>query len=255
MNKLLVVDLDGTILGGGYEPYARIPDPMSDFLDDWTQWGGSWAINSTWSVEQQIMLLEVSATQSTPRYLMTEMGLGLYRMESGRPRPVEPYCTDMIRALWKINHDTVFPIIKELCENFRFRIANLYGHLFEFMPELEDQQRFDLYLARHHEEWQRAGVHCLRSDNSPLTLHHEYLHKGRSLRAVMELDGWKPEQVVVAGDSLPDLAMMETELCGLPVCPENAHAAVRTHVSKLGIVGKGIASRGILDALSRAGER
>ena len=31
--KLFVTDLDGTALGGGYEPYAKFPDHFSKFLD------------------------------------------------------------------------------------------------------------------------------------------------------------------------------------------------------------------------------
>ena len=30
--KLFVTDLDDTALGGGYVPYARFPDPFSEFL-------------------------------------------------------------------------------------------------------------------------------------------------------------------------------------------------------------------------------
>ncbi len=64
--KLFVTDLDGTALDGGYQPYARFPDPFSEFLDYLHDNGCQWAINTTWDVGGQWDIVELSSVKSKP---------------------------------------------------------------------------------------------------------------------------------------------------------------------------------------------
>jgi len=58
---LFVTDLDDTALGDGHQPYARFPDPYSEFLDGLAARGCQWAINTTWNVNGQWQLVLGSA--------------------------------------------------------------------------------------------------------------------------------------------------------------------------------------------------
>lgn len=78
--ELLVIDLDGTALGG-CEPYERFPDRLSTLLDEITSRGMLWATCTTWHPCLQDGVFRASRLKSRPARVIGSGGMscGLYR--------------------------------------------------------------------------------------------------------------------------------------------------------------------------------
>jgi len=116
--KLFVFDLDSTALGGDFEPYSRLPDPFSAFLDKLVARGCQWVINSAWGIEGQWRLVQDSAVQSRPLYLVGGFALQLCELADGTPRKVQPYTAEMeaeIHAIGRAHLRPIFDIRGPAC--------------------------------------------------------------------------------------------------------------------------------------------
>jgi hydroxymethylpyrimidine pyrophosphatase-like HAD family hydrolase len=258
--KLFITDLDGTALGNGFRPYARFPDPFSAFLDRLAERGCRYAINTTWDVHGQWDLVENSAVESKPLYLMAEVGLRLARHGREAPEFVQPYTNDQEDRLQSVVDSHLQPLAQTVCARFKAQSMHYYGHCFEFCSAVEDAPALCEYVNQT----------CLGADyplniklkNNPengqcrLGVFPKFLRKGTSIKAVMEMENLRPEQIVVAGDEVTDLSMMAPALSTLPLCPDNACAEVKDHVRKLGgAVGNAHSGLGIIDAFARLAEK
>ncbi len=258
--KLFITDLDGTALGNGFRPYARFPDPFSEFLDRLAERGCRYAINTTWDVHGQWDLVENSAVKSKPLYLMAEVGLRLARHGREGAEFVQPYTKDQENRLQDVVETHLQPLAQEICARFKAQSMHYYGHCFEFRPVVEDAPAQREYV----------NENCLGADY-PLRIKlkindgngqcafgafPKFLRKGTSIKAVMEVEDLRPEQIVVAGDEATDLSMMEPGLSTLPLCPDNACAEVKGHVRKLGgAVGNAHSGLGIIDAFAQLAQQ
>jgi hydroxymethylpyrimidine pyrophosphatase-like HAD family hydrolase len=247
--KLFVTDLDGTALGGGYQPYARFPDSYSEFLDRLAAGGCHWAINTTWDVAGQWQLVLASAVRSRPLFLMGETGHSLAQIAADGPVPVEPYSATTRAAAFAVNEKHLFPLMRDVCRRFTPARMHFYGHLFLFVAAPTQTAAFDAYIAH-----ACAGTTTLtwRCRDGSLVAYPALLDKGRSLAEVVRLTGLTPAEVVVAGDEIADVNMMRSDLAENAVCPDNAGAAVKAHVLGMdGVVGNVAHGAGVIAAFAR----
>ncbi len=224
--KLFVTDLDGTALGGGFQPYARFPDHFSVFLDRLASRGCQWAINTTWDVNGQWQLVLSSSVRSRPSFLMGEYGRSLARCDEKGPEIVEPYAAKMEQQIQAVNHKYLIPLMQDICSRFEPKKIHFYGHLFHFICIEEQIKEMQTYLDSRPAPTELS----LQYGNGTLVAHPAMLEKGLVLAEVLRLTGLQPDEVVVAGDQTPDISMMQSSLALHIVCPDNAHEAVKGHV-------------------------
>jgi hypothetical protein len=225
MKKLFITDLDGTALGGDYEQYARFPDLFSEFLDSLVAQGYSWGINTTWDVGGQWDLVNISSVKSKPDYLMAEFGLRMASVKSGKPEFIQPYTSNMEDKLKKIRHRKLNPIIHELSGKFDAARLMFYGHLLSF--ELAKQD--NMVSARP-----------------------AFMNKAEPFAEI----NLAPEQIIVAGDEVTDLAMMQPEVAAHYICPANAAPEVKKHVEKHnGEIGTLPYGAGVVEAFDKLSKR
>jgi len=95
-----------------------------------------------------------------------------------------------------------------------------------------------------------SGTLNIKCATGQLDVRPGFINKGTSLAAAIEMMGISPDDVIVAGDEITDIAMMQPELAKYAICPENAEVEVKKHVQALkgGVVGPGYASKGIIPA-------
>ena len=74
MDGLFAFALDETSLGGGYEAYKRLPDPLCRFLDRLAGHHRKWAINTTQALDDQWKLVCESPVSSRLPCLISEFG-------------------------------------------------------------------------------------------------------------------------------------------------------------------------------------
>lgn len=247
--KLFVTDLDGTALGGGYKPYARFPDPFSEFLDYLHDNGCQWAINTTWDVGGQWDLVELSSVKSKPAFLMAEFGLRLARYTEKGPEMVQPYVDEMEKKLQGIQNSAIYPLIHDICSKFKPEIMHFYGHLFSFDVINKEKEQFNQYVSQHYANKNELIVN---QHNGRIGVYPSFMNKGIALAEVLKILSITPDQVVVAGDETTDIAMMQPHLAEFAVCPENAAQEVKQHIMKMnGAIGSGHSSRGIIDAFQK----
>jgi hydroxymethylpyrimidine pyrophosphatase-like HAD family hydrolase len=81
---------------------------------------------------------------------------------------------------------------------------------------------------------------------------HQFYHKGACLEAIAQGLGVLPPQVLVAGDHLNDLPMMERRYARYLACPGNAVDAVKEKISDQGgYVAKANVAEGVVEAWDR----
>jgi hypothetical protein len=250
--QLFVTDLDDTALGGGYQPYARFPDPYSGFLDRLAARGCLWAVNTTWDVNGQWQVVQSSAVRSRPAYLIAEYGLRVAHITEKGPGFVQPYTAGMEARIEAINQAVLFPLMKDICAQFKPTRMYFYGHVFEFYPREDERARLTEYVqARYaNNEVVNAGV------GRGLGVVPKFLEKGNGLREVLRLTGIPADRVVVAGDSMGDWSMMHPSLARHIVCPGNADPRVKQEaLARGGGIGDDLCSRGIIQAFDQLAQR
>ena len=251
--KLFVTDLDGTALGGGYEPYARFSEPFCKFLDQLDSHGCRWAINTTWDVNGQWQLVLGSPVKSRPLYLMGELGFRLAEIKDNQPVMVQPYTEKMETRLAEISDSRLLPLIQDVCGKFRPVKMYFYGHLFHFVGRPEDAEKLFEYAQENYQQDQQ--LNCVVRDGK-LSAHPAFLEKARSLEEVVRCSGFTPGEVVVAGDEIADTTMMCSELATYSICPENANQEVKDVVlASGGEIGKAHSGDGIIDAFARLADK
>ncbi len=251
--KLFVTDLDGTALGGGYEPYARFPDHFSEFLDKLDSKGCRWAINTTWDPNGQWQLVLGSSVKSRPAFLMGEMGYRLATVKDEKMEMIQPYTESVREKILETNNKHLHPLIKDICSKFTPEIIHFYGHLFQFNAIEEDKERLIEYT---HKNYPENGILKTSCNKGTLVSYPAVLEKSLNLSEALKLSGISPEHVVIAGDEIADTAMMRPELAAFAVCPENANPKVKEHViSRGGEVGDAHSGSGIIDAFNRLAEK
>lgn len=249
MEKLFITDLDGTALGGDYEQYARFPDAFSEFLDSLVAQGCNWGINTTWDVGGQWDLVNISNVKSRPDYLMAEFGLRMASVKSGKPEFIQPYTSNMEDRLEKIQHRKLNPIIHELSGKFDTQRLMFYGHLLSFeLAKHENLDKFKEYLKKFLDD---EELICKIQDNI-FSARPAFMNKAEPF-AEIEL---APEEIIIAGDEVTDLAMMQPEVAAHYICPANAAAEVKKHVAKHnGEIGTLPYGAGVIEAFNKLSKR
>jgi hydroxymethylpyrimidine pyrophosphatase-like HAD family hydrolase len=247
--KLFVTDLDGTALGGGYQPYARFPDPFSEFLDYLHDNGCQWAINTTWDVGGQWDLVELSSVKSKPAFFMAEFGLRLATYTANGPEMVQPFVDKMEKQLQDVQNRAMYPVVNDICSKFKPEVMHFYDHLFSFNVIPEEKEKFNDYISEHYSNEKELNINA---NDGRVGVYPKFMHKGLALAEAIKMLSISPEDVVIAGDEIADMAMMQPNLANFAVCPENAAEAVKQHVIAMnGKVGTGHSGHGIIDAFKK----
>jgi len=249
---LFVTDLDDTALGGGYQPYARFPDPYSAFLDRLAARGCQWAVNTTWDVAGQWQVVQSSAVRSRPAFLIAEYGLRVARITGDGPEFVQPYTSAMEARVEAINQSVVFPLMRDICAQFKPARMYFYGHVFEFYPREEEKERLAEYVRARYADNDVVSAGVGRA----LGVVPRFLEKGNGLREVLRLTGIPADRVVVAGDSIGDWSMLPPTLARHVVCGSNADSTVKeAALTRDGAVGDEVCSRGVIQAFEALARR
>jgi hypothetical protein len=252
--KLLVADLDNTLLGGSV-PYHRFPDPLVCFINaELPRHDVAWATNTTWGVEWQFSMVLYSGIRHLPAFLSGSSGLELARIADGILARDEAYAAET-EALHRTLRDRHGPALRRLVAELLARDA-----LEEF--SLNDQNC--LYLKpremsveevnrRVRAEFGEGPFYLFdpHATESALWLP-VYMNKGRALKAMQRRLGLGPADTLVAGDGVNDLQMMTPALTAHPLCPSNASDAVKQAVETAGgVVATQPCSLGVIEAVRR----
>ena len=242
--KLIVVDLDGTILGG-HLPYVRIPENVAGFLDQLGTVGAEWAISTTWDPPGQWNLVVGSPLKSRPTYFMAEYGNLIATYSDEGPVPLEEYNAAMLEKLIAWRREHFYPAFRKLVSCFDPTRALFYGHVLQYYFENGQTERIKQFAEQ---ELSDPEMDVGIGDNS-LSIRPVYLHKGLALKEIVAREGLRPDQVAVAGDGIIDLPMMQPGLARYYVAPANAHEDVKAWVlSHGGAVSDKNFGAGVVDA-------
>ena len=239
--KLFIFDLDGTALIPGKQPYARLPDFFSEFLDVISQKGWMWGINSTWDVNGQWHLVLVSSVKSRPSFLIGELGFRIARVRNSRLEFLQPYTKNMEKKVRKINEKELYPVMHRICSRFRPVKMYFYGHLFDFMVENKEKDAFEKLTIK-------SKNLIIKKSDGRLVAYPSILNKGNPIKEIMKITGLSPKDIVVAGDEPIDIPMMSPTLSKNVICPSNAGEEVKRHVKEIGgIISKKSHSEGVIE--------
>ena len=251
--KLFVTDLDGTALGGGHQPYSRLPDVFSGFLDRLDARGCRWAVNSTWDVPGQWQIVQISAVASQPRYLIGEMGYQLASIDGGKLVMDRPYNDKMEDIVDEIVQAKLLPLVKDITAKFTPLNSHFYGRFFQFDVYADELETLEDYVAERYFEEDDLVCFC---ENGRMVAYPSALDKSRGLAEAIRLGGYLPAEVAVAGDELPDLRMMSSQLAAYALCPDNANPAIKERTLKMkGSIGSRPFADGVVEAFGQLAVR
>lgn len=235
--KLLVIDFDGTALGG-HEPYAQFPADFARFLDGLKARGVQWATNTTWGVEGQWELIQRSGLKSRPAFLCGGTGQFLARVVRGRPVHDQTFERAVVRKhrVFRRRHGArVRSVLGQILDaNLAARLSvdfdneNIVsfhaapGCAGRLMKRVAPLLRADAYYLWHPER---------QTTNTLMPVH---INKGGVIAELHARMGIGPENTVVAGDASNDLAMFDRSVAHYAICPANAEPVIKKRVRQLG---------------------
>jgi hydroxymethylpyrimidine pyrophosphatase-like HAD family hydrolase len=247
--KLFITDLDGTALGGNFEPYVQFPEPFCQFLDRLSDKGCKWAINTTWDVDGQWDLVMSSPVKSRPTYLMAEFGLRMAEVNGEGYAFIQPYTEDNNRELATFNNEIGYKIISDICSKFRASKMMFYGHLFDFTSIPEDGTALASYVKEHYASMPEI---VMNSNKNRFSFRPAFLNKGTAVKKLMQLAGLSSAEVIAAGDETADIGMIQEGSAEFLIGPENSAPKVKQAiVENHGEIGTGHACLGIIDAFNK----
>lgn len=243
--KLFMTDLDRTALGGGFLPYDRFPDHYSDFLDELAADGWDWAINTTWDPEGQWALIQRSKVKSRPRFLIAEFGRQLVEVQNGQPVRINPYTAEMNERIAEYCRKHLLPLLHKLFLRIPPKNVMYYEHL----VTIKFRETISMELLPELQEVRNSGIFAMHMEEHVLSLRAVFLSKGMPMPVLIRDFGYKPENIVCAGDEVTDFGMMNPAYSRIFLAPGNASEDVKKHVTDHGgYVGSEKFASGIIDA-------
>jgi len=247
--KLFITDLDGTALGGNFEPYVQFPEPFCQFLDRLSDKGCKWAINTTWDVDGQWDLVMNSPVKSRPTYLMAEFGLRIAEVKGEEYAFIQPYTEENNLKLATFNNEIGYKIISDICTKFKATKMMFYGHLFNFISIPEDSAALASYVNEHYAHMSEI---VMNSKKNQFSFRPAFLNKGNAVKKLMQLAGLSSAEVIAAGDEVADIGMVQEGGAGFLIGPENSAPKVKQAIAEThGEIGTGHACLGIIDAFNK----
>lgn len=247
--ELLVIDFDGTALGG-YEPYARFPDKFSAFLDRISSRGILWATCTTWHPYIQDKVFRESSLKSRPVRLLGGTGLycGVY-VDKKLYLDAE-WDLEMISLRSDFGNNYA-PKIKGFLRNCR-QFASLEefdDHIFG----IKSKNKKKLRKIFSSSELLKKYTYILYSaDKNSCHVYPWYMSKGAAVKKIQKQLDVSPEQTIVAGDGTNDLSMMEKNVALYQIAPANADAQVKKTIRRnRGIISGLPYSDGVVDAAEK----
>ena len=252
--ELFVFDLDGTALGG-YDPYDRLPDPFSAFLDGLDAAGVRWCTNTTWAPELQAEMILRSAVRSRPAFLSGATGMMRARWDRATDRPVpDDAWAAAAEQTWREFTGAFLPDLagwwaSRFGSELPWRVPDCFVIQVRVAPERRDA--ILRVLSPFLDGDGRAYASADAGVESLLILP-RMMCKGYALRAMQQALGVTPARTLVAGDGENDVSMFDRDLARFQVCPANACDAVRERVrANGGALGEASCSDGVREAVLR----
>ncbi len=246
--RLFVTDLDGTLLGGGLRPYSHIPDAVCRLLDRLDRSGCQWMTNTAWEARPQIDLIAASSMVSRPLYISGSVGMELGVLKGGELAEVQPYTAQHRERLAEVCRSGLHPFVKEMCGRFDSGFILFNGFWFALTPVEGQLEAMFAYLRERQPQLPELVISLLPHEKR-FHAHPAFLTKDKPIREAMRLHDQTPDQIVVAGDELPDLPMMDPVVAAHAICPGNAHPEVKRRVLEMGgVVGEADCGAGIVQA-------
>ncbi|TNJ64181.1 hypothetical protein FE784_21425 [Paenibacillus hemerocallicola] len=246
--KLFITDLDGTALGGGYRPYAKLPPAFSAFLHRLAERGCMWATCTTWDAQAQFNLIDASPDAPPPSYLIAGSGLGIFTFQAGERTPVEPYTAIMAQRSAETVRAFLRPLIRDVCARFDCGKMSFNGYWFSMTVQDEETERMAAYMGEQASRYPDLRIEVIAEENRFYT-HPAFLRKETAVLELLRLTGLDPNEVAIAGDERMDLGMMEAHITAHAICPGNAHPEVKERVLALsGAAGTASCSDGVIEA-------
>lgn len=231
----LATDLDGTFLGG--TPEAR------EGLYSWIEANRFTVglIFVTGRDPEFIMQMCREQGLPWPEYVVGDVGTTIAHVtDSGQIEPI-PTLEEDIASRWNDHGD----LVREVLDGHPGLTLQPTGFRYRVSYDL-DPKAFDDTAKQ---KVEALGLDWLISDNKYFDVLPRGVSKGPSIRRLVDHLGIPEDRVLVAGDTLNDLSMLQ---CGLPaVAVGNSESALIAHVEDLPHVHKARAhgAAGILEAI------
>jgi len=251
-SKLLVLDLDGTALGG-YEPYARLPDPLAAVLDQWVEAGNTWVTCTTWHPQAQAPMIRGSQLRHRPARMVGRSGLSCGCFDA------QDRC--VLDGAWDLDlvvklHDYINDVLPDLREQVAAltscsAVATSPDGLLSI--KLRDKTEGVAAVEALATVQAHAWLQPPERESGVLQLYPAFMTKAHGLARVQRELDLGPQVTLAAGNGHNDLSMLTRDRAAVLLCPQNADPLVQQRVREQGgYIGNAPYADGVIDALRQA---
>ena len=244
--KLLVIDFDGTALGG-YDPYGRFSDNLSWFLAEIASRGVQWATCTTWHPYTQDKVFARSMVRSRPARLIGRTSLNCGHYVNGELYLDAAWDHEMIgREMEFVTKH--LPAVRKFIGSAEEIIS--YEEIFDYIFCIQCKDRSRLLRHFRSNDIMCEKTYVVPIDNGEsVQVFPYYMSKGFALAKLHDQLGIPSEQTMVAADGENDLPMLRKDLAAMQIAPANAVGEVQETVKRNGgIVSSLRYSDGVVDA-------
>jgi hydroxymethylpyrimidine pyrophosphatase-like HAD family hydrolase len=254
--SLLCFDFDGTLVDhaeGSVERPAQVSACWQEEVRQWQARGAAWVINTGRSLGHAVSGVGEHDLALQPDFIIAREHEIYQRTVAGDYADFGSWndeCHRRHRHFYPA-HEPLFVQLRQfLARHGLGRWVSVPHDPAGLITDTEDQmQRIVDFLTPLAERWPELG---LQRNTIYLRFTHRDYDKGSALRALRDQLGLTAADVIVAGDNLNDLAMLQREVAHHLICPANSHPTVKEQVSAHGgYISAALASRGVSDGLRR----
>lgn len=248
--KLFIIDFDGTALGG-YEPYDRFPDNLSDFLDEISTHGVLWATCTTWHPYMQDNVFKASSLTSRPVRLIGRISLNCGLYINGKIYMDAEWDHEMLvkKAHFDKNYVQAIRSFLKSCS----KVASVTEY-FDYIFSIEYTIDRESIISKLNSDKiiKEYTYFQFSSDEKNLQILPCYLSKGVAVKKLQDQLGISPEFTMVAGDEPNDIPMFQKDIASMQIAPAGADLQVKQRINQNGgIIGNLPYSDGIIEAAGK----
>lgn len=248
--KLIIIDFDGTALGG-YEPYDRFPDKLSNFLDKISKRGILWATCTTWHPYMQDIVFKKSLLKSRPIRAIgrTSMECGLYK--NGKIYLDAEWNHEFLS--YKVEFEKEYlNLVRDYLKSIREITSFIEYFDYIFSLKFKCKREEIVEILNREKVIKEKTYFVFLPDGETIQIFPWYLSKGISLKKLKEKLKISEKNILIACDGVNDLPMIDKKIGNWFVCPENSDPEVKEKVKSCGgVISKLKFSDGVIDGIRK----
>lgn len=226
--RVVVTDLDGTLLGPGMSNYYHFVPDWCTVIEAFQRDGGCWVMNTGRTHKKMIEILQLQPRRVWPDHLLIQESEIFHLHGGNHYEPDRKFNDESVR----LRRELMQRVLKRLPKWYevlrkRYRIEAIRNHGTEITIVAKTVDDADGIMAAVN-DWkvEVAYLSCNRNQRVVALMHASY-NKGVIMRRLMQANKWHRSEVLSIGDSINDVTILDGRTSQHVAAPSNAEKPIR----------------------------